>query len=43
MFRDEATNPPTFTCAPSPKTIPEGLIKYILPLAESVPNIWLGF
>ena len=43
MSSDEATRPPTSTRALLPKRIPEGLIKKILPLAESDPMIWVGF
>ena len=37
ILRVEATNPPTFTCAPRPKVMPLGLISKTWPLADRLP------
>jgi len=39
---DEASNPPTFTCAPGPKITPFGLTMNTWPFASSLPKKVIG-
>ena len=43
MLSDEATSPPTLTCAVLPKIMPEGLSRNTWPFELSEPIICVGF
>src|ERR1700690_611178 len=42
MLSVDASNPPTFTCAPWPNRMPFGLIRNTLPLADRLPRMLEG-